>query len=142
MKMCFQCKYFFSLSHLYLFSLKAHAQPEGSAAGQLRLMSAQQRTPQPPPPSSSQLTEPQPGIYNQQRRTLGNIDNVGSTARPAMGNTRDTPPAVTSIPVPKSSARTSLTTSTSNSGTAVSQKPQFFAHNPSLRSESLSKVKK
>lgn len=122
-------------------SFKAHSQPDGSAAGQLRLMSAQQRTPQPPPPPqaappSSQVTEPQSSVYGQQRRTLGNIDNVGPGVRSGMV-ARDISPSVSPMQVPKSSARATLPSTTPNSSTTISQKPQFYAHNPGVRSKRL-----
>lgn len=105
-------------------------------------MSAQQRTAQPPPPppppsaSASQITEAQPGMYNQQRRPLGNIPSTGSNVRPSVPP-RDGPPTGASVPVPKSPARTPLNTPAPSSTASVPQKPQFFAHNPSLRSNSL-----
>jgi len=92
---------------------------DGSAAGQLRLMSAQQRAPQPPP----QLTDAQPPgtsgvspIYaQQQRRTLGNITNAASPgAQGSKSPARVSPGGQTALPVPA--------------------KPQFYTHNPNIRS--------
>lgn len=106
---------------------------DGSAAGQLRLMSAQQRAPQPPP----QLMEPQkavtpgPGVMyspqqaSQPRRTLGNITNAG----PA-GAAGGVPPQG-----PKSPARVPLTSPAPAPAVPVPPKPQFYTHNPNLRSK-------
>ena len=103
-------------------------------------MSAQQRTPQPPPPPppsqpSAQLTESQANIYVQQRRGVGNIETLAANARPNAA-VRDISPSTGSpATVPKSPARTQLPLSASTTSPGGSQKTQFFAHNPNLRSE-------
>lgn len=98
-------------------------------------MSAQQRAPQPPPPTAAQIQEPQGQvIYNQQRRTVGSMPNAGTGVRQPMP-AREVPTPGTPTPGPKSPARAQLTTPAPTPSVTVPPKPQFFAHNPNLRSE-------
>lgn len=104
---------------------------DGTAAGQLRLMSAQQRAPQPPPQLTDQKpVTPGPGaMYSpqqapQQRRTLGNITNATTVG------------VVGPLPTqgPKSPARVPLASPAPAPSVSATPKPQFYTHNPNLRS--------
>lgn len=100
------------------------------------MMSAQQRAPQPPPPPTpNQLPgEPQQVMYNQQRRTLGNITNAGTNVRAPVA-AREVGPPGGQVAVPKSPSRVTLSASAPSPSVAIPPKPQFFAHNPSIRSK-------